>query len=223
MSSLTLTPAERSSELREYKGKVWRIVEAQHRVSTRKLVDSNAEQGLLETLIDQTKPAVPEDCRELDYLLWTPFRYGTYSRGSRFRRAGRTPGVFYASEDPMTAAAELALHRLLFFAESPATPWPANPGEYTGFSSFVASSRSLDLTGRLFDAAEAIWRHPVDYEPCQELADAARDAGAQILRRISARDPLGGACAAVLTCAAFLGPASLEYQTWRIGVGPSGT
>jgi hypothetical protein len=222
MSSLTLTPAALSSELRDYSAPVWRIVEAQHRYSTRKLVDSNAEQGQLEALIDKTKPAVPEECQHLDYLLSTPFRYGTYPRGSRFRRAGRTLGVFYGSEDPLTAAAEMAFYRLLFFAESPATPWPTNPAEYTGFSTFVRSPRSLDLTKPPFDADEAVWRHPIDYEPCQALADLARRVDAEILRYSSARDRRLGACVAVLTCAAFLGPGPLEYQTWRIGVAPNG-
>jgi RES domain len=218
-----LTPAAPSSEFSDYSGPVWRIVEAQHRYSTRKLVDSNAEQSLLETLIDATKPAVPKECERLDYLLSTPFRYGAYPRGSRFRRAGRTAGVFYASEDPLTAAAEMAFYKLLFYAESPATPWPTNAAEYTGFSAFVSSARSLDLTLPPFDVDEAVWRHPIAYEPCQALADAAREVDAQILRYTSARDPERRACVAVLTCAAFLGPTPLEYQTWRIGAASSGS
>ena len=40
-----------------------------------------------------------------------------YPIGSRFRRAGRTAGVFYAAESPETAVAEMAFYRLLFFAE----------------------------------------------------------------------------------------------------------
>ena len=43
---------------------------------------------LLESLIEETKPALPPECRHLHYLLATPFRYGSYPRGSRFRRAG---------------------------------------------------------------------------------------------------------------------------------------
>jgi hypothetical protein len=125
----TWMPAELSSELKSYEQQVWRLVEAQHYVSTRKLVDSRAEQELLEDLIEETKPAIPNECRHLDFLLATPFRYGSvYPKGSRFRRAGRTLGVFYASEEPSTAVAEMAFYRLLFFAESPRTPWPTNPG-----------------------------------------------------------------------------------------------
>ncbi len=135
MSSATWTPAALSSEARPYRGICWRLVEAQHRVSTLKLVDTLAEQAALERLLEETKPPVPPECRHLHYLLATPFRYGApYPQGSRFRRAGFTPGVYYASEHVETAVAEAAFHRLLFFADSPGTPWPANALELTAFS-----------------------------------------------------------------------------------------
>jgi hypothetical protein len=219
MSLPTSTPADLSSELRPYGRRVWRLVEGQHRVSTMKLVDSLAEQSILEELVEATKPAVPSECQGLDYLLYTPFRYPPYKHGSRFRR-GLTPGVFYAAEDSRTAAAEKAFYRLLFFAESPNTPGPVNPFECTGFSVEVRSPNSLDLTKPpLADAA--VWRHPVNCGPCQDLADAAREAGAQILRYQSARDPAGGVCIAVLTCAAFAETSPKDRETWWVGINES--
>src|SRR3954453_15365533 len=120
MQSATWTPAALSSERRRLSGPCWRTVEAQHRVSTMKIVDIVAEQGALETLLEQSKPPVPPECRHLHYLLATPFRYGApYPSGSRFRRAGLTKGVFYASRTSSTAIAEMTFHRLLFFADSP--------------------------------------------------------------------------------------------------------
>jgi hypothetical protein len=188
-----------------------------------KLVNNLAEQSVLEDLIEATKPAVPNECQGLHFLLSTPFRYAPYRKGSRFRRAGFSPGVFYAAEEPRTAAAEIAFYRLLFFAESPDTPWPVNPFEFTDFSVGVQSPRSLDLTRPPLDADRFVWRHPVEYDPCQALADAARKAGAEILRYESARDPeVGGVCVAVLTCAAFANSYPLDFKTWRIGVSRSG-
>ena len=109
MSSATWTPAALSRERRRLAGSCWRIVESQSRVSTMKLVDTSDEQEALEWLLDRTKPPVPSECRHLDYLLFTPFRYGApYPHGSRLRRAGFTAGVFYASETPTTAVAEMA-------------------------------------------------------------------------------------------------------------------
>src|SRR5260221_4529061 len=132
MSSSTWTPAALSSEARPLSGVCWRLVEAQHHVSTLKIVDALDEQQLLESLIEDGKPPVPPECRHLHHLLATPFRYGTrYPSGSRFRRAGMTEAVFYAADLAQTAVAELAFHRLLFLAESPVTPLPTKPAECT--------------------------------------------------------------------------------------------
>ena len=201
------------------------MVEAQHRISTLKLVDTLAEQERLEAILDRSKPPCPPECGHLHYLLATPFRYGApYPQGSRFRRAGRTPGVFYASRTTATAITEMVFHRLLFFADSPDTPWPDNAGEYTAFSVRYRSANALDLMAAPLDRDRAAWTHPVDYDRCQALADAARSAGIGLLRYASARDtaPPGGINLALLTCRAFASPAPAERQTWRIYLGPSG-
>jgi len=152
------------------------------------LVDTLEEQALLEQLIDGSKPAVPAECRSHHYLLSTPFRYGApYPAGSRFRRAGLTPGVFYASTALPVAIAEMAFRRLLFFAESPATPWPRNAVEHTAFSVRYSTRAGLDLTSPPLDRHITQWTEPVAYEKCQALADAAREAGTQVLRYRSAR------------------------------------
>lgn len=206
-----------ASNTRRLGGLCWRVVEAQHVISTMKVVDTLAEQARLEELLEDTKPAVPPECRHLHYLLSTPFRYGApYPRGSRFRRAGLTPGVFYASQGVTTAVAEMACARLLFFAESPATPWPANPSEHTAFQARFHAKAGLDLTAAPFDRDRARLTHPTEYEAGQALAEAARAAGVQALRYPSARDPDGGVNVALLTCAAFTATAPLERQTWRL-------
>ena len=172
MSSSTWTPAALSSEARPLSGTCWRLVEAQHRVSTLKLVDTVEEQSVLEDLIQDTKPVLPAECAHLHYLLSTPFRYGAaYPVGSRFRRAGLTEGVFYAAEEPHTAVAEIVFYRLLFYAESPGTPWPQNAAEYTAFSAAYATKKGIDLTAGKLQRDKALWIHLTDYEPCQRLAE----------------------------------------------------
>jgi hypothetical protein len=212
-----------SSEARPRRGRCWRLVEAQHRIATLKLVDDLDEQALLENLLERTKPAMPPDCPNLHWLLATPFRYGApYPKGSRFRRAGLTPGVFYAAERVATAVAEMAFHRLLFFADSPHTPWPLDAGEYTAFSVSYRTRRAIDLTRAPFDAHRTRWTHPVNYASCQELADAARAAGIDVIRYRSARDPEGGANLALLACRAFATPQPLERQTWHMRLAATG-
>lgn len=90
-------PAALPSE--PFEGRVWRLVEAQHYVSTMALVDSLSEQERLEAILEESKPRVPPECTHLHPLIYTPFRYGCYPWDSRFRRRGETPGVFYAALD----------------------------------------------------------------------------------------------------------------------------
>jgi hypothetical protein len=116
MSSIISTRDGLSSSSRHASGRAWRVVEAQHIISTAKLTDNAEEQTLLENLTEDTKPNIPPECRHLNYLLATPFRYGApYPKGSRFRKAGRTLGVFYAADNVDTAIAEICFRRLLFF------------------------------------------------------------------------------------------------------------
>ena len=221
MSSNTWTPAALRSELTLWTGVLWRLVEAQHRVSTLKLVETLDEQAILEDIIEETKPGVPPDCRHLDYLLATPFRYGAYPHGSRFRRAGRTPGVWYGSEAYGSAVAEMVFYRFLFYADSPETPWPDGPAEFTAFSAEIRGNR-LDLTATPLARDASLWTDPVTYAACQQLADDARDAGAEVIRYTSVRDPLRKTNAAVLSCAAFALPQPVERRTWRIRLGSFG-
>ncbi|MBB4348306.1 MULTISPECIES: RES family NAD+ phosphorylase [Rhizobiaceae] len=216
-------PAALSSEFRRLSTTVWRLVEAQHRVSTMKLVDHVDEQALLENLLEETKPAYPPECEGLDYLLKTPFRYGAaYPHGSRFRRAGKTPGVFYAAFEISTAIAEMAFYRLLFFAESPATPLPSNPAEYTAFAVSIDSAKILDLTTAPFDRDRAAWEDRQDYAACQAFAETARSADAEAIVYRSVRDPEGGLNIALLMASAFAAPEPSERQTWRIRLSRAG-
>jgi hypothetical protein len=108
-----------ASEHRPYRGKVWRLVEGQHRISTNRLASDSATQALLEELAEEVKPQVPEAARHLHFLLATPFRYGHRS-ASRFRRANERPGIFYAAEarsppslkPPTGRCASSAAHRV---------------------------------------------------------------------------------------------------------------
>lgn len=220
-------PAARASEAlscraHRVSGTCWRIVEGQHHVSTLALVDSLADQRRLEQLIEVTKPTLPEECRGLHYLLSTPFRYRSYPTGSRFSRAGPTPGVFYASAEVETAVAEAAFYRLLFFAESPATPWPAGAAEHTAFSVRYGSAKAIDLTRPPFARRRKRWMHPADYAPCQKLADDARAAGIELIRFASVRDPSHRLNVALLTCRAFRDKAPAATQSWRIRLGSGG-
>lgn len=221
MSSITLTAGELESSAQSADGRCWRFVEAQHRTSTLKLTDTLEEQKRLEEILDNTKPHIPDDCRHLHFLLYTPFRYGSYPKGSRFRRQGFTPGVFYGSIWSETAAAEMAFYRLLFYAESPATPWPLNAAQYTAFQVQYAALRSIDLMAKPFHAHADKWRHPADYEDCQALAELARSVKIDAIKYESVRAK-GNMNIALLTCATFAHNEPAARETWHIHLSASG-
>jgi len=201
---------------------VWRLVEAQHVVSTTRLVDTLAEQEILEAILERSKPPMPADCTRLHYLMAAPFRYGLYPQDSRFRRKGRTPGVFYASVKPITAAAETVWARLRFFAAAPDATRPAQAAEFTGFSVSLSTARAVDLTKPPMNADRALWTDPDDYSACLALADRARAAGVGTIRYQSVRHPDGLTNVAVLRCATFARPNPLAFQSWRILMRPAG-
>ena len=112
MSSDIWTQCAGRSEIRELRLTPWRVVESQHQVSTRKLVDTLEEQALLEALIDGAKPPDATAGRQ-HYLLFTPFRYPPLRHGSRFGDRNAR-GIWYGAELVSTAMAEVAYYRLVF-------------------------------------------------------------------------------------------------------------
>jgi RES domain len=187
-----------------------------------KLSDTLQEQDALERIIDDTKNSVPEECRHLGFLLFTPFRYTPYPFNSRFRRSGAVEGVFYAAEATETAVAEAAFYRLLFYAESPKTPWPANANEHTAFAAAIATPLALDLTRKPLVAQHGAWTDLTDYEPCLHLAEVARAAKVEAIRYESVRDPAGRANIALLTCRAFAESDVVDRQTWHFHLSSTG-
>jgi hypothetical protein len=223
MSSPIWTPAALLSEKRAASGKYWRLVEAQHQVSTMKLVDTVEEQSLLEDILEASKRPFPPECAGFDYLLATPFRYGAaYPHGSRFRRAGFTEGVYYAAAKVETALAEMAFYRLLFYAESPGTPLPANPADYSAFAARISTDAALDLTEPGLNRDEALWTDLQNYEPCQALAEQARLAKVEAILYRSVRDPAGGLNIAILSPKAFAEKMPVERMSWRIRLSKTG-
>lgn len=177
---------EFEAALTPYDGKVIRVVEAQHRISTNRLARNAADQALLEALADEVKPALPTSALHLPWLLASPFRYGL-GRPSRFRGADIMPGIFYASEKVETAITEAAYWRLLGFSRSPGFAPPATPTQMSAFSVGIKSLRAIDLTKEPFAKDHASWTHPGDYSATQALGRDARQAGVEVIRAPSAR------------------------------------
>jgi hypothetical protein len=195
---------------------LWRAVEAQHVVATRALVDSLAEQEILESVLEESKPPVPAAGAGFDYLLYTPFRYPPPLRGSRFRSYD-DPGVWYGAEAVRTSCAELGYWRWRFVRDSHGlTRLDGVP--HTVFQA-VSHGKSLDLRRKPFLRDQRVWSNPEDYGGCQALARTAREAETQIIRYASVRDPEHGGCGAVLDFRAFSGTGGVrQRQSWFLTV-----
>jgi hypothetical protein len=145
-----------ASHAASLKLEIWRAVEAQHQVATMVLVDTLDEQALLESLLEASKPPLPDAMRSLHWLLFTPFRYPPLPSGSRFRGPAE-PGVFYGADERRTACAELGYWRWRFLNDSPALD-ALGPIAQTLFLTPVAG-RGIDLRLPPFDAMRAAWLH----------------------------------------------------------------
>lgn len=219
----TWTLDELSSDLTSLQEQeVWRMVEGQHLVATLSIVDDLEDQALLEEILEDFKPPLPEEVEGLPFLLATPFRYASapgtspHDSGSRFRRAGLTDGVFYCAKIPETCAYETGSYRARrFYAESVGLEYQASGITLSAFSTTITSDKVLDLTThRTLSAYADAWEDPDSYLECQRLADDARKAGVEVIAYRSVRDPEGGLNYAVLTPAAFHSRSIGGQQTW---------
>jgi RES domain len=209
----TWTPPALASEAHAYARVLHRVVEAQHLASTMRLTDSLEEQAVLEGVLEESKPALPQAALRLHYLLATPFRYRPHS-GSRFRQPFES-GVWYGAEVLRTALAEKSYWRLRFLLDSPGTP-DLKPVPHTAFSAAVRTPSALDLTREPFVRERAAWTDPRDYARTQVLAAAARAAEIACIRYQSVRDPEHAACVAVLTPEAFGRGRPRQQEAWFI-------
>jgi hypothetical protein len=160
------------------------------------LVDTLEEQAVLEAVLDAGKPVVPLDARHLHYLIYTPFRYPPAAEGSRFR-GPQDIGVFYGAEAIRTACAELGFWRWRFLQDSPALPRIDARAQTLFQVSVKTDGVALDTPPFVDDGAR--WTDPNQHDECQAFGRTAREAAIGLIRYTSARDPVHGACAAILT------------------------
>lgn len=211
MSSSIWTRCAGGSEIRALRLSPWRAVEAQHQVSTRKLVDSADEQELLEELIDRAKP--PNPAGKLHYLLATPFRYPPLRHGSRFGTRHER-GIWYGSETRETLFADVAYYRMVFLQGTHADLGTVTT-QLTAFRVSAHSKRGVNLAAAPFASHRRTIASPSKYAETQSLGRAMQDAGVELFRYPSARDPGRGANVAAFTPAAFGKARPRDLETWH--------
>ena len=181
------------------------------------LVDTVAEQAVLERLVESSKPPVPREVARLNlhWLLFTPFRYAPPPGGSRFR-GPIDPGVFYGAEHARTACAEVGYWRWRHLRDTPGIA--AMPPRPQTVFKVPVSGLAIDLREPPFWSDRARWTHRTDYRDCQAMGRLAREAQVQWIRYESVRDSRHGGCGAVLDAAAFATRTPVEQQGWILTV-----
>lgn len=212
MSSSIWTECGGDSEIGPLVVDAWRVVESQHQIATRKLVATDAEQQVLEELIEGVKPADLTRGR-VHYLLFTPFRYPPLRHGSRFgTRAER--GIWYGSETRPTAFAEVAYYRLLFL-EGTTAKLTSLEIDLTAFRAAIRTGRGVDLSAPPFQAHVAVLASPISYSATQALGRAMRSANVEVFRYVSARDVQGGINVGVFDPVVFGRRQPRALEMWR--------
>ncbi len=217
MSQTIWTRCGGEASFRRLRFRAWRVVEGQHVIATRKLVDSVDEHAVLEAMIDAVKPPLPEgsEFTGLHYLLTTPFRYPPLRHGSRF--GGRFErGLWYGSLTTETALAETAFYRLLLL-EGTRARFDVVTSEHSAFRVRLESSRAIDLA-QLPKRRVAPLSDRLSYRASQTFGQELRAAGGELLRFPSARDPGRGLNVAVWTPRVFREAQPHRSQTWTAQV-----
>lgn len=209
MSSIIWTRCAGEGEVRPLEARPWRVVEGQHLVSTRKLVDTDAEQVLLEELLEESKPAAVGG--SLHYLLATPFRYPPLPRGSRFGHRHER-GIWYGSLEKETAFGEAAYYRWLFLAGTKAALSPLEV-DVTSFRAQVATRFGVDLRSEAFGLYRSRIASPRSYVSTQSLGRAMRAAGVEAFLWPSARTE--GTNLGLFTPDAFSSKRPSSFEPWH--------
>jgi hypothetical protein len=193
----------------------WRVVEGQRIAATRPLVDTDAEQAILEQLIDAAKPALPpgQPFAGLHYLLYSAFRYPPLRHGSRFG-SRHEPSLWYGAEALRTSLAEAAYYRILFFEGTTAKLAPHSM-PMSAFQARVRTKAAIDVSTATFKRYVARICSPSDYSASQALGSEMRAHGIEAVRFPSARDPDHGPNVGLFTPAAFASRNPLRLpETW---------
>ena len=192
--------------------KPWRVVEAQHVLTTRSLVDSIEEHEILENLIEMSKPPILKDN---NYLLFTPFRYPPLPYGSRFGSM-LEPSLWYGSLSLETAFAEVSYY-LQKFRDDTSADLGILSLVHTAFSTTVESEYGIRLEEHPFLEFKSLISDKDNYQYSQALGAEMRKASVEAFTFFSARSSLDSLNIGVFSSDVFTAEKNnyiSNQQTW---------
>lgn len=200
--------------IRTVSGRLFRLVSSQEQAATLSLVDTLAEQAVLEQLLEGTKPAVPQVADSLHYLLKAPFRYPPLKWGSRFGGV-HEPGIFYGGCTIEVCLAESAFYLLLFWQSIAAPPVkPLLRSAHTLFSVGYHTKRGVCLQLAPFAQYQAELTSKTSYQHTQQLGSAMRAAGVELFEYRSARSEPAADCVGLFSATAFSARQPNQSSQW---------
>lgn len=198
----------------ELKQKPWRVVEAQHILNSRDLVDTLEEYDILEDLLDNAKPEIHTHIS--DPLIFTPFRYPPLEYGSRFGRLFE-PSLWYGSLDIKTALTEVAYYRLKFNQDTEAELGYVDT-LLTAFNVCIKTKHGIDLTKLPFIQYQADISAQTSYTASQLLGSDMRSNNIAAFVFYSARTKPAGKNIGIFDINAFCQTNegyTYNQQTWK--------
>ena len=165
----------------------WRVVEAQHILNSRDLVDDIEEYEVLEDLLEYSKPELtPELTTDTgNPLIFTPFRYPPLDYGSRFGRVFE-PSLWYGSLSITTALTEVAYYRLKFNQDTEADLGYIDT-LLTAFNVSIKTNRGIYLTQPPFMTHRNDISSRTSYDVSQQLGSEMRASQVEAFVFYSAR------------------------------------
>lgn len=209
--------AQGYSHIKPIMASAHRVTDDQQLIATMGIVNSVEEQGVLEELLEETKPKKPEGYGDLGYLLITPFRYPPLKHGSRFGTPFE-PSLFYASMQVSTALSETAYYRFVFLS---GMQEPFDEPLQVTYSSFKVKIHSLCgvyLDKPPFDKYNPIMESKFDYQQTQGLGSSMRNEGVEAFEYTSARCPNRGKNIALFTPKALQSKQPETMERWVCSV-----
>lgn len=191
----------------------WRVVEDQHLLSARDLVDSSEEHEMLEALIEESKPLIDKG---KNYLLFTPFRYPPLKYGSRFGRTFES-SLWYGSLELKTAFTEVAYYRLKFLDDTFADLGNIEIS-MTAFTAHLQTLMGVDLTQKPFTSYTQEISNKNSYDSSQFLGASMREDSIEAFLYFSARTDTDCTNVGVYKPSVFQRKQGREinsYQNWK--------
>lgn len=182
--------AEAVLDMQPTRGRVYRLIANMEPLASLSYVDDLAEQLLLERMLEQVKPPLPEAAEPLHPVLRAAFRYPGLPQGNRLSRA-HEPGVYYGGSTGELALADAAYARLLFMHSIAANTLPDMP--IRSEHRLVLASYRAERGVRLSAADIAGWYPPmgeVAAAEAQPLMTRLRRQGVEVVE-YQTRTPLG--------------------------------